>query len=184
MEPLSLIREVLLPLQFVTQPFFMCLSFVLLFERFAGRFGFMDTPDDRKRHDQPIPMVGGLAIYLATTLSIIVFVPHSITAVFIMIGGLVAMLGILDDRFDLPVRCRVVAQVLIAYLTVAYAGVEIHRIGNLVGMGAFELPGLVGVVFTMVCIVGGINAINMIDGGIRMPNVPPDAITPAITASL
>jgi len=164
MDPLSLLRDVLTKVQYFSQPFFMCLSLVLLFDRYASTFGMLDHPDERKRHGNPVPLVGGPAIYLAISFSIVVLVPHSITALFLAIGGLVLILGLLDDRFDLTARHRIVAQLVIAWLTVAYAGVEIHRIGNLVGFGAFELGGAFSVVFSVICIVGVINAFNMIDG--------------------
>jgi len=164
MNVLTLLRELMLQLQYVSQPFFMCLTFVLLFDRFAAAMGMIDRPTERKRHVGVVPLVGGPALYLAISLSIVLFIPHTITTVFILIGLVLVVLGVVDDRFDIPVRIRLIVQGLVAYLTVAYAGVQINQVGNLVGMGVFEFGGAVSFVFTVIAIIGVINAVNMIDG--------------------
>jgi len=164
MNILTLLREIMLQMQYVSQPFFMSLTFVLLFDRFAATVGMIDRPTERKRHVGVVPLVGGPALYLSIALSIVLFIPHTITTVFILIGLVLVVLGVIDDRFDIPVRIRLLVQALVAYLTVAYAGVQINQVGNLVGMGVFEFGGAVSFVFTVIAILGVINAVNMIDG--------------------
>ncbi len=163
-EPLSSLRALAITLPFATHAFFACACALLLLRGLAPRLGLLDSPDERKRHDAPVPLVGGIAVYFAVAVSIVVFVPHSITAIFAVIAGIVLVLGVIDDRLDVPARYRIVAQLVIAWLTVAYGGVEIHRIGNLMGFGSMEFGGLFAIVFSMICIVGVINAYNMIDG--------------------
>ena len=38
---------------------------VLVFRDLAGRIGLADLPDSRKRHEGDIPLVGGIAIFIA-----------------------------------------------------------------------------------------------------------------------
>jgi UDP-GlcNAc:undecaprenyl-phosphate GlcNAc-1-phosphate transferase len=164
MHSLATLRDFATGLPFATHAFFACLCCLLLFRDVAPRLGLMDKPDARKRHDSLVPLVGGPAVFVAVAASIAVFVPHSITALFVAIAFGVLLLGLLDDRYDLPVGLRIAAQLLIAWLTVSLGGVEIHRIGNLVGFGIYEMEGLFAVIFSVICIVGVINSYNMIDG--------------------
>ncbi len=164
MDLLTTLREIATRLPYATHAFFVCLSCLLLLRGLAPRFGLLDRPDARKQHDSLVPLVGGPALFASVALSIAVFVPHSITAVYVAIAFVVLVLGLLDDRYDLPAGFRITAQLTIAWLTVAYGGVEIHRVGNLIGFGIFELEGLIAIGFSMICIVGVINAYNMIDG--------------------
>ena len=45
-----------------------------LCRRLARRFGMVDTPSARRINTVPVPRGGGLAIYLATTLTLLVYV--------------------------------------------------------------------------------------------------------------
>lgn len=164
METLSALRDFATGLPYFTHAFFACLCALILLREIAPALGLMDKPDSRKRHDVATPVVGGPAIFAAVAVSIVVFVPHSITAVFMTVAFAVLVLGMVDDRYTLSARFRIFAQLAIAWLTVALGGVEIHRIGNLIGFGVFEFDGLFALGFSMVCIIGVINSYNMIDG--------------------
>lgn len=86
---------------------------VPLVKRTAIKTRTLDVPtSDRKIHKAPIPLLGGLAVYLAFVLAILVYlqlgrpdffiVPQKFFSA-IILGGLALMIGgVLDDRFDLP----------------------------------------------------------------------------------
>ncbi len=147
--------------------------FAALIRRVAPRIGLIDQPDGhRKIHERPIPMGGGLAVYLAlaTVLAVVLIVPNpwnlrlmddwpDVVAFSLACTGIVA-LGLVDDRFCLRGRYKLLGQV-ICVLTLMSCGMVIQKIG-LFGYG-FEL-GLLAVPFTMCWLLGAINAINLLDG--------------------
>src|SRR5246127_223591 len=67
----------------------------------ALRVGMVDLPGPRKVHAQPIPLLGGLAMYGAVLLAIVLTLdgPARAQSAGIVTGGtLVAFVGFLDDR--------------------------------------------------------------------------------------
>ena len=68
---------------------------------FALRVGMVDLPGPRKVHHTPIPLLGGLAIYAAVVIAVLLAFPGQVRAQIagILVGAtLVAAVGILDDR--------------------------------------------------------------------------------------
>lgn len=128
----------------------------------AYRIGAIDVPLDKRRmHKKPTPLIGGLAIYIAFTLSSAIFCEYSNTLIAIWIGGTILVaVGILDDRFRLSALLKLGIQIIAALAAVA-CGVTISHItvfGRVIIMGVWEIP------VTVIWIVGLTNAINLIDG--------------------
>jgi len=145
-------------------PFSIALSMILAFERVALKFGIVDKPDQRKNHEGNIPLVGGPAIFIALSFSSALLVPQFQVLIFLILCGCMVLLGMIDDRFNLPASLRLVAQATVAACMAAYAFVSIGNVGNLVGSGPLILHGSMSLIFTIVCTIGAINAVNMIDG--------------------
>jgi len=80
-----------------------------------------------------------------------------ICALFIMI------FMIFDDYLSIKPIYRLMFQFSIVTLMIAMSGEYLHQIGNLFGLGEIEL-GVFGIPFTIFCVVGLMNAFNMIDG--------------------
>jgi UDP-GlcNAc:undecaprenyl-phosphate GlcNAc-1-phosphate transferase len=76
---------------------------------------------------------------------------------------MLVVLGVLDDKHDLRVSLRMVAQVFLSLTVIMGADGTITHLGSLFGGADIQL-GLFAAVFSVVAYVGGINAINMIDG--------------------
>jgi UDP-GlcNAc:undecaprenyl-phosphate GlcNAc-1-phosphate transferase len=69
--------------------------------RLALRVGLVDKPGPRKVHQEPTPLLGGMAIYLGVVLSMLAFfsTPELPVLLAILAGGtLVWLTGTLDDR--------------------------------------------------------------------------------------
>ena len=80
---------------------FASLMLVVPVRAFALRVGMVDLPGPRKVHLTPIPLLGGLAIYAAVVISVLLAFngPARTQIAGILIGAtLVAAVGILDDR--------------------------------------------------------------------------------------
>ncbi len=80
-----------------------------------------------------------------------------ICALFIMI------FMIFDDYLTISPIYRLLFQFSIVSLMIVMSGEHLHQIGNLLGLGVIEL-GVFAIPFTIFCVVGLMNAFNMIDG--------------------
>ncbi len=141
------------------------LSLVLtpLLRTLALRSGHLDKPTDIKTHKHPTPLMGGAAIFLAFTASLVFmrFYTSFPTGTLrdlrvILAGGAVMfLLGLIDDLrkpHGLGVKTKFVVQFLVAAY-VAYYGISIH----------FIHPGYLGFILSVIWIVGVSNAFNIID---------------------
>lgn len=126
-----------------------------LSRQIAMRLGVVDKPNQRKIHVDHKPMMGGLAIYVALTVAVVLFSPprHLAELGAVLAGAaFLAMLGLLDDRYDLPARTRLVAQG-IAALGVVAIGIRM----NFSGLALIDIP------MTVIWVVVITNATNYLD---------------------
>lgn len=127
-----------------------------LTRQIAQRVGLMDAPSGRKVHRAPIPLMGGLAIYGAFLLALLLFgnwPAHIVELGAILVGATwLALIGLLDDRFDLSPRIKFPAQLAAAALVIT-SGIRVDLFNN---------PPL-DILLTAIWIVGIINAINFLD---------------------
>mgnify|MGYP000032404395 CR=1 FL=1 len=134
-------------------------------KKIAFKVGAVDIPkDDRRVHSRPIPHLGGLAIYLAFVITVLVFVPlNSGSAVSgMLIGGtLIVILGVIDDIKELSPKIKFAGQILAALVLVLF-GVKVEWVTNPLG-GMFYL-GKLSIPLTIFWIVGITNTLNFIDG--------------------
>jgi UDP-GlcNAc:undecaprenyl-phosphate GlcNAc-1-phosphate transferase len=132
--------------------------------RHAGFFDLVDHPRGRKDHVAPVPVIGGIAMLVAIAAGLVVAGPMSAEVIGLLAcGGLMVMVGVLDDRFDLNWRWRILGQTLAAALLALFAGVSLQHLGRLDESTYLSL-GWAAVPFTVFAVVGLINAVNMIDG--------------------
>ena len=134
----------------------------------AKYFNIIDEPkgNSRKIHKKPIPLLGGLAIYIAFVL-VTMFRPGSLekSEKGIILGATIVLIGgILDDAKELRPWQKLIFQ-LLGTLCLLLNGVYIQSITNPFGgsdsffnIGTFAIP------FTIIWIIGITNAINLIDG--------------------
>ena len=144
--------------------FFFSFLFVKILQPIATWLHLVDRPGGRKRHSGVIPLVGGVAIYLSVFLTALIFLDQPIfIRFFLLAGGLIVFMGMLDDRYELSARLRLAGQVLIASIFVYGLDVHIESFGNIFGLGEIK-PGIWGYPLTVLSLVGVINAFNMLDG--------------------
>lgn len=137
---------------------------VRLLKPIAFWAGLVDKPGGRKQHDGLIPLIGGIAIYSSVFLSTLLFLEQPIfIRLFLMAGGLIVFLGMLDDRYDLSPRSRLVGQILICSIFVYGLDVRIDSFGNLFGLGELH-AGILSYPLTILSLMGAMNAFNFLDG--------------------
>ncbi|KRE88901.1 UDP-phosphate N-acetylglucosaminyl-1-phosphate transferase [Frateuria sp. Soil773] len=136
---------------------------IAVLRRFAEPLGLVDRPNERKHHVGHVPLIGGLAIFagvLAGAFWYGKFGPFA--KVLLGTSAALALLGALDDRHDLSVRVRLLVQTAAILTVIATTGVYIHSLGHIFG---YELElGWLGIPFTVVAVIGLLNAFNMMDG--------------------
>ncbi|MBR9790726.1 MAG: UDP-N-acetylglucosamine--undecaprenyl-phosphate N-acetylglucosaminephosphotransferase [Gammaproteobacteria bacterium] len=144
--------------------FFVALILLVVMTPLAHQFGLVDQPSYRKRHNGIVPLTGGVAIFVAVLVaSVLTDVWMKNNPLFFTASAFIVLLGMLDDRFDLSAKGRLVCQFGVASIMAWSAQNYITSLGDIFGFGSVYL-GLAGYFFTLVCVVGVINAINMIDG--------------------
>jgi UDP-GlcNAc:undecaprenyl-phosphate GlcNAc-1-phosphate transferase len=149
-----------------TLGFALVLSTVMLFalRLVAKRIGLVDKPNQRKLHKGSIPLVGGIAICLTvviTTTLLEVNLPHQ--ALFLISIATLTLLGAADDKYDISVKTRMIAQAMLSIAMMYFADLQLHTLGNMFGLGHTELGGF-AVLVTVFGVIGAINAFNMVDG--------------------
>ena len=132
----------------------------------------VDLPDrSRKFHQRPTPLTGGTGIFIALILSgklyidlnnlngyVPEFTYHLMVSSFPLL-----LLFLIDDYKGLKVSQRLLIQAGISFYVIHTTGIQLESFGNLLGFGDINL-GILSLPVTIFCVVGIMNAFNMIDG--------------------
>lgn len=133
----------------------------------AHKVGAIDVPkDNRRMHKQPIPRLGGLAIYLAFLFTVLIFGDVDRQMQGILLGTvMIVVLGVLDDIMTLKALPKFLVQIAAAGVAV-YHGCVIQFFSNpnVFSETAYLNLGWLSVPVTIIWIVAITNAVNFIDG--------------------
>ncbi len=131
--------------------------------KFALRFGAVDKPNARKVHTHPIPLLGGLAIYIGFFLgvSLLIGLDAPMLKALFYSCSFIVFVGILDDLYDLQPKVKLLGQLTAAVIFVAF-GMQIEFVTNPWG-GMFYL-GAWGIPLTILWLVAMSNVVNFLDG--------------------
>ena len=144
--------------------FFFAFIAIKLFKPIAVDVGLVDKPNARKRHQGQVPLIGGISIFVAVLAASMLWLPNTLELrMYLVASAMMVFIGVLDDKFDLRVRIRLVGQLIVASLMIYGVGGYVSNLGNLFNLGDVSL-GPLGILFTYIAIVVVINAYNMIDG--------------------
>lgn len=136
--------------------------------RAANRFGIIDRPVGLKIHTRPTPLLGGVAVFLAFSVGVLIAAPLSAPVRGVLVGGFAAVLmGVLDELLTLPPLAHLCGQVAVAATAVIGGVGIIHYVSapssSLIAPPV-TIPALAGLLLTMVWLVGMMNTINFLDG--------------------
>jgi UDP-GlcNAc:undecaprenyl-phosphate GlcNAc-1-phosphate transferase len=136
----------------------------------AYRIGAVTAVRERDVHLVPTARLGGVAIYLGIVAAIVTAsqVPFLGTvfevsgAAWAVIGGagLVCLLGVIDDVYDLDWMAKLAGQVFAAWI-LAWGGVQLVTV-PIAGVTIASSP--LSLAITMLSVVIAINAVNFVDG--------------------
>ncbi len=144
-----------------------------ILRNFAKKNNFLvDLPDrSRKFHKRPTPLTGGIGIFIAVLISgklyidlnnLTGYVPE-FTFQLMLISIPLLGLFLIDDLKGLKPGLRILIQCLLTTYIILSTDIYIESLGNLFGFGEINL-GILSIPFTIFCVVGMMNAFNMIDG--------------------
>jgi UDP-GlcNAc:undecaprenyl-phosphate GlcNAc-1-phosphate transferase len=132
----------------------------------------VDIPDrSRKFHKRATPLTGGIGILLAVIISTEIYldmynlkgyVPEFSQKLYVASIPLL-ILFIIDDFKNLRPLYRLIIQVTLSLYVIFSTDIYLSNLGNLFGFGEIQL-GIFSIPFTIFCVVGIMNAFNMIDG--------------------
>jgi UDP-GlcNAc:undecaprenyl-phosphate GlcNAc-1-phosphate transferase len=130
-----------------------------IFRDSARRFGIVDRPDGAlKTQKEPVPYLGGLALYCAVLFPVAIFLRFSDQLMGLLLAStLIVLLGLIDDIGRLSPRIKLLVQVIAVFLMIK-SGIRIRI--------AF-LPPLACVALTflwMIVMTNGFNLIDVMDG--------------------
>ncbi len=138
------------------------------------RWGIVDVPRDRHRHGRVISKFGGLALYTAFTVAVIIaqFLPvvrtddkEVIRLAGLLLGGaFLFIFGVLDDKYEFSALPQYVAQLLAAAIAVSFL-IIIEGFNNpFTGQPTPHWPYVVTVTLTLFWLGLMMNTVNWLDG--------------------
>jgi UDP-GlcNAc:undecaprenyl-phosphate/decaprenyl-phosphate GlcNAc-1-phosphate transferase len=130
--------------------------------KLAPRWRFVDIPEDRKVHTNPIPRVGGIAMAVGVLLGWFVC-GYVATQTAALVTGVLVLLGfgMWDDRVALPAGPKFIGQAIAVLIVMLWGDVSI---GSLTLTERYVLPNMIAMPLTFIFLVGATNAVNLSDG--------------------
>ena len=138
---------------------------IAILRKLAEPMGLVDRPNERKHHVGNVPLIGGLAIFLGVVAGawwVGYFDLFPRVRVILETAAVLMVVGALDDRHDLSVESRLLVQVTAILVVIASTGVYVESLGHLFGHEVHL--GWAGIPFTVLAVIGLLNAFNMMDG--------------------
>lgn len=140
------------------------ISMVLIppLKRVAGPLRLTDVPGGRKIHAASIPRTGGIAIAAGALIPLLLFVTSSHeTTAFVVAAGTIFFFGLLDDRFNLNYKLKLLGQIIASLIITIEGGVLIKTLPFITFL---ELPAFIAIPLTVFVLTAITNAINLSDG--------------------
>ncbi len=119
----------------------------------------LDRPDWRKIHDQPTPLLGGVAVFVAFSSALFlnnVFLPGMKS---LLLGAtLIFVMGLMDDVKPIPALLKFVLQVGVSFVVIVTGDIHLTFFYHSTWAPFFNIP------LTILWMVGLTNAMNFFDG--------------------
>jgi len=136
----------------------------------SRRLGVIAHPSERHVHSKPMPLLGGLAMFIGFAAAVALTLPDVVlkdrleVIGVLTVSALAAVLLIADDRWALPPGAKFVLQALIAIVAVFAFGNEFQiTFVSLPTIGVVQL-GWLAIPISLFWILGMQNTVNLLDG--------------------
>ena len=156
--------------------FALIISFILALKMFpaiiclANEKDLMAVPETRSMHTKKTPNLGGVGIFIAFSLSIMIlgglksFEHFQIGQLLLLLAAITIMLflGVKADLIGISPKKKFLGQAMAAALVILVTDVRINNLDGLFGI--WELPYIISILISLLVFVFIINAFNLIDG--------------------
>jgi UDP-N-acetylmuramyl pentapeptide phosphotransferase/UDP-N-acetylglucosamine-1-phosphate transferase len=122
-------------------------------------------PNGRTSHIVPTPNLGGIAVFAAVSISLLIFTGFTTAQEmkYIAAGMLVLMfVGLKDDLHPLPAYKKFIGQSIAALIILLAGDLRLHSLHGLFGIN--EISFFAGIIITWILAMTLINSFNLIDG--------------------
>ncbi len=134
-----------------------------LVRKWAFKCGALDRPDQRKVHEEIMPRLGGLAVFISFVTAVLLTRDISLQVAGLLVGGsIIILLGFIDDTRGVSPWLKLAGQIVAAGVVICF-GLRIEILTNPFSEGWINL-GLLSVPITVLWIISVTNAVNLIDG--------------------
>lgn len=147
--------------------------------KIAKEKNLVDNPDARKLQKNPVPVVGGLAVFFGVIMGALAgaaffgffgnttIIGNDITSIARMLPLILGMsimlyVGCMDDILGLSPKARFLIEILVILGLIFSSNISIDSLHNMWNIG--DIPTWIAIPLTIFAGVGIINAINMVDG--------------------
>lgn len=133
--------------------------------RMAKFKNLFDKIDYRKVHTKSIPRIGGIAVFSGVLISFLLFAnlsDYKNGGAFIASLFILFLVGLKDDILVISPLTKFLGQILAATIVVVFGNGGVTNFQGVFGI--YQLPVLIGYVFSILVYLITINAINFIDG--------------------
>ena len=156
--------------------FFLCFltSFLVAFAsipsiiRIANRHSLFDEPNERKMHNNKIPLLGGIAIFAASLFSFTIWAaPYFESQHLFIIAALILIFffGLRDDIAPLAPLKKLSGQVIASLIVILYCDIRLSGLHGLFGIHSMSwITSVFCTIFVMLFIINSFNLIDGIDG--------------------
>lgn len=136
-----------------------------LLRRLAYQIDLVDVPNNRKKHVNSIPLVGGIGVFVAVNLSLLasLLLDHSLKSLetMFLMALIILIMGVFDDKKDLRASLKLAVQLLLAHWVYS-SGIRIESLFGIFGVE--DLAPWIQYLLTVIVVAGVVNAFNLMDG--------------------
>ncbi len=132
-------------------------------KKIAIHIGALDYPNKRRLNKNPMPTIGGLAIFFSFMFGYMLYARSSVQMLSILMGSFVVLfMGLIDDINPIKAKYQLVAQIIAAGIIVFYGNIHLDYV-SILGLNlTFNAP--INYIITIIFIIAIINTINLSDG--------------------
>ena len=139
------------------------LILVPIMKNIALRIGSVDYPGKHHTNKEPIPTLGGVAVFFSFLLGYMIFARSSVEMIAILIASFIILfVGMVDDIKPISAKYQLIGQIIACLIIILYGNISIDKL-TILGLNiSFISP--FKEILTLIFMIAIINAIDLSDG--------------------